>query len=191
MRVLLPEPTSVREMAERQLQYGALQSALETEAGLRLAAAWDPADRTIVSTSLATGGNLTVLAPSDVQRLPAGSAGSLTKALRGGDLAVVPGDVATATAWWTVARPGFVRAIMETGAGMSKLGGAGRRVVRKPPPTPVGRQRHGGGNEYGTVESTVEGVAEEGAEQVGYSVQSKFSDVSAAQIGKMKTMLGF
>ena len=180
-------------MAERQLQYGALQSALETEAGLRLAAAWDPADRTIVSTSLATGGNLTVLAPSDVQRLPAGSAGALRNALRAGDLVVVTGDVAKATAWWTVARSGFVRAIMETGAGMSKVGGAGagRKVVRKPPPTPVGRQRHGGGNEYGTVESTVEGVAEEGAEQVGYSVQSKFSDVSAAQIGKMKTMLGF
>jgi hypothetical protein len=177
-------------MAERQLQYGALQSALETEAGLRLAAAWEPAGRTIGSTSLAMGGHLTVLAPPDVERLPAGSAGALRNALRAGVLVVVTGDVAKATAWWTVARSGFVRAIMETGAGMSKLGGAGRRVVRKPPPTPVGRQRHGGGNEYGTVESTAEGVAEEGAEQVGHSVQSKFSDVSAAQIGKMKTLLG-
>jgi hypothetical protein len=122
VRILLPAPASVREMADRQLRYGALQSALETETTLRLATAWDPADRIVVSTSLAMSGDLTVLAPSDVQRLPAGSAGALRKALHGGELAVVPGNVATATAWWTVARSGFVRAIVEPGAGMTSVG---------------------------------------------------------------------
>ena len=130
VRVLLPEPTSVRETAGRQLQYGALQSALETETTLQMAAAWDPTDRTIVSTSLAMGPHLTVLAPADVQRLPAGSAGALRKALRDGDLVVVPGEVSKAVAWWTVARSGLVRAIMEPGAGMAGVGPAKGAIAK-------------------------------------------------------------
>jgi hypothetical protein len=175
VRILLPEPTSVRNMADRQLQYGALESALETETTLRLAAAWDPADRTIVSTSLAMGSQLTVLAPSDVEHLPAGSAGALRKALRDADLAVVTGDVAKATAWWTVARSGFVRAIMESGAGMSTIirtGGNAYKVVRKAPASKVKPRGHG--NEYGTVTSEVQGAAEEGGEAVGEFFKDEF-----------------
>jgi len=157
VRILPSDPTSAREMAASQLQYGALQSALETETALRLAAAWDPADRTVVSTSLAMGGRLSVLAPSDVPQLPAGSAGALREALRDGDLAVVAGDVATATAWWTVAQSGFVRAIVEPGAGMSKVG-----PVR---PGPAAGKRHpgqqGGGNDYGNAHKASQPAQEE------------------------------
>jgi hypothetical protein len=163
VRTLLPEPRSVREVAERQLQYGVLESALETETTLQLAAAWDPVGRTVVSTSLATGGHLTVLVPSDVERMPAGSAGALRKALRAGELAVVPGDVAKAAAWWTVARSGFVRALMEPGAGMSGAGG-----IR-----PVGggsgpgnNPRQGGGGSSGQYAHMVKKAADM-AKQVG------------------------
>jgi hypothetical protein len=112
---------------------------------------------------------------SDVERLPAGSAGALRKALRAGDLAVVSGDVAKATAWWTVARSGFVRAIMESGAGMSaivKTGANRYKVVRKMPASKVKPRGHG--NEYGTVTSEVEGAAEEGGEVAGRFVRDEF-----------------
>jgi hypothetical protein len=146
IRILLPGAGSPREAAGKHLQYGALQSALETETALQLAAAWDPANRAIVSTSLAMGERLTVLASPDVEHLPAGSAGALATALRAGDLAVVPGDVSTARAWWTVAPSGFVRAIVEPGFGMSAIGkvgpaGPGTGAGRRHP----GQQRGGSG----------------------------------------------
>ena len=176
VRVLLPEPTSVREIADRQLQYGALESALETETTLRLAAGWDPADRAIVSTSLALGRQLTVLAPSDVERLPAGSAGALRKALRAGDLAVVSGDVAKATAWWTVARSGFVRAIMESGAGMSaivKTGANRYKVVRKMPASKVTPRGHST-NESAEVTAEMQAASQEGGKAVGEFFKTEF-----------------
>jgi hypothetical protein len=188
VRVLLPEPMSVREMAERQLQYGALQSALETETGLRLAAAWDPADRTIVSTSLAMGSQLTVLAPSDVQRLPAGSAGALKSALRGGDLAVVPGDVATATAWWTVARSGFARAIIEPGAGgfrVGPVGGASGAGGRRPGQQ-GGRGRGGAANEYGTLVNKVGQATKEVAGRGGQAVRDTFERAAPKALVKLQ-----
>ena len=130
--VLLPEPAHLSETVVRQLQYGALQSALETETALRMAAAWDPTDRIVFSTSLAMNTALTMLTPSDVTRLPAASAEALKSALRGGDLAIVPGQVSTATAWWTVARSGSIRAVVNPGAGASTIG---PRVPGPRPPT--------------------------------------------------------
>lgn len=182
VRVLLPEPTSVRAMADRQLEYGALQSALETETTLRLAAAWDAAGRTVVSTSLAMGSHLTVLAPSDVQRLPAGSAGALRRALRGGDLVIVAGDVATATAWWTVARSGFVRAIVEPGAGMSKVApvqpgpGAGKRH----PGQQGGNQNKGAGEYIGVVRKVGE-ATKDAAAKGGRVIRDGFDRIDPAK----------
>ena len=191
IRVLLPEPASAREMADRQLQYGVLESALETETTLRLAAAWDPAGRTVVSTSLAMSSRLTVLAPSDVERLPARSAGALRTALRGGELAVVPGDVAAATAWWTVARSGFVRAIVEPGAGMSTI----------IPPVTATRQgtfsggkdsgkRGGSGTEYTTINNEVAKKTTQAASRVGYSNASTFEGADPTKAAKLAKLLG-
>ena len=183
VRVLLPGPGSAREASERQLQYGALQSALETETALQLAAAWDPADREIVSTSLAMGGRLTVLAPADVERLPAGSARALAKALRAGDLAVVPGDPSTARAWWTIARSGFARAIVEPGAGMSGIG----KVSPASPGTGTGGrhpgQRGGSGNRGKEYTELVQQVAVKTARTV--DTFERFDAAKAARLAKL------
>jgi hypothetical protein len=173
VRVLLPEPAPAREISGRQLQYGALQSALETETGLRFAAAWNPAGRSIVSTSLATGGSLSVLAPADADRLPERSAASLRRALRAGDLAVVPGDVATAQAWWTVGPSGFARAIIEPGTGGLKIvGEAALRVVRKAPASGAGNNSGGGGSgQYAGMVKTQGQAAKEGGQVISGGVR--------------------
>ena len=192
VRILLPASTSARETASRQLQYGALQSALETETALQMAAAWDPADRTIISTSLAMAGRLTVLAPSDLQRLPAGSAGALRKALRGGDLAVVPGEVATAAAWWTVARSGLVRAIVEPGGGMS---GVGLKVTATRQGTFSGGrnpQKQGGGSgpEYLTLENEVAQKTVQATTKVASRVVDTFERCDPARAARLAKLLG-
>lgn len=143
---VLPASGSARESADGQLHYGSLQSALETETALQLAAAWDPAGRTIVSTSLAMTDRLVVLEPASAGSLLPGAARALAAALRAGETAVVPGDVSRARAWWTVARSGFVRAIAEPGFGMSAIGkvgapGPGGGAGRRHP----GQQRGGSG----------------------------------------------
>lgn len=156
VRVLPPDGESIRDAAARRFRYGLLQSALETETILRLAAAWDAADRTIITTSLSMGPPLTVFAPTDIGRLPDTTSPALVRALRGGETVVVPGEVARATAWWTVAASGFVRAILAPGTGGGKIGGGGRM----PPVNPVGpmgkdKNQKSGSNEYGEVDRNV------------------------------------
>jgi hypothetical protein len=134
--------------------------------------------------------HLTVLAPPDVQRLPAGSAGALRKALGGGELAVVPGDVATATAWWTVARSGFVRAIVEPGAGFTKVGGvgAGTGTGKRHPGQQRGKQ--GGKDEYAGLVLENQSVATQGAKQLGYSSRSTFTNADPTKAKMLARLLG-
>jgi hypothetical protein len=192
VRLLPPERTSVGEVAQRQLQYGALQSALETEIGLRFAAASDPDGRTIVSTSLATGGRLTVLAPPDVQQLPARSASSLRQALLAGNLAVVPGDVAAAQVWWTVARSGFVRAIIQPRAGGFWT------VTRKPAGSGPGNNSGGSSGKYASMVKTKGEEAKQVGQAMGRGVRAALADESVLEAGaetatnlaRYRTLLG-
>jgi hypothetical protein len=186
VRILPPDGAPVREIAARQLEYGVLQSALETETALQLAAIFDPDGRTITSTSLAMTSPLSVLAPTDGQGLPAGSAGALRKALRGGGLAIVPGEVSKAVAWWTVAPSGFVRAVMEPGAGMSKIGG-GKGKVPKIPGGPSKNMKRNpgqrnssntGGNESVVVRRAVADNTLDTMEQAGDVFESNVKNVA-------------
>jgi len=189
VRVLPAEPTSVKERAVRQMQYGALMSGLETETALQLAAAWDPAHRTVISTSLSSRGPLTVVAPGDAGRLPTGSADALRAALVRGEFAVVSGEVGTATSWWTVAPSGFVRAIVEPGAGMSKIAGTVYKASRYAI-TPVGAAAQAGNNlgrgggggagvaERQAVEKVATDAAKEGANFVADMAKDKFVQVA-------------
>ncbi|OFW07805.1 MAG: hypothetical protein A3H96_24805 [Acidobacteria bacterium RIFCSPLOWO2_02_FULL_67_36] len=172
------------------MQYGALQSALETETALQLAAAWDPVNRTIVSTSLSTRGRLTVLAPSDVSRLPAGSAGALRSALTGGEMAVVPGEVATAKTWWTVGRSGFVRAIVEPGGGMVKNTGklvTNRYAIKRVGAVvKAGQRPPGGGNEGAMMQKQGADSATTVGEASGDAVRSFFRKVYSSGFEPVK-----
>jgi hypothetical protein len=90
------------EIARTQLWYGALQTALETEFMLKRARAIDPAARRLAAVSFEMDEPLTVVGPDAAARLDAGAARSLRGALEAGRVAVIPGDPAAASAFWSV-----------------------------------------------------------------------------------------
>ncbi len=97
--------------ARHRLWYGALQTALETEATLQAARAVDPETATFDSVSLAmAGAELRVVEPADVT----GSEGlALQDALADGHLAVLVGDEAR---FWAIdPRTGATRSVFEPG----------------------------------------------------------------------------
>ena len=196
VRVLLPEPTSVREIGR---QAATVRGARVRPRDRDRRCDWPrPGTRPIERSSapaLRWAVSLTVLAPSDVERLPAGSAGALRKALRAGDLAVVPGDVAKAAAWWTVARSGFVRAIIEPGGWhveksrqfsprikppqpSPNLGGRGGQP--QPQPKPKQGKGQGGGNDYLNAVDEVAVQTTKHAALLGWAGKSGFGAVALA-----------
>jgi hypothetical protein len=138
VRVVGAEDAAAAEGARAAIWYGALESALETEATLARAGGLSDTPAQPTTTSLSMGPSLAVLAdPGDAT----GGATALRSALAAGDLAVVPGDVQEALAWWTVdPATGATRAVLDPGTG----GGYGRiawGAIRHLPPPP----RLGGG----------------------------------------------
>jgi hypothetical protein len=106
------------EAARRQLWYGTLQTALETEFALGHAALLDPTDRVNTGASLAGAGTPTLLRPEDAGTLPDGTSPALRRALAGGSLVVVPGDPAASPTWWTIdPATGATRSILDPGLG--------------------------------------------------------------------------
>ncbi len=105
--------------ARHRLWYGALQTALETEATLQAARAVDPDTATIDSVSLAmAGATLSVLGPAE-RDTAEGSA--LRAALAQGDLAVLVGDP---THFWAVDPvSGATRSVLEPGLRIGFIGG--------------------------------------------------------------------
>ena len=79
------------ELAARQVWYGALQTALETQVMDQRAMAVLTGPIAQTGTSQAMDQALTVLGPGDVARLPRGASPRLAADLMAGDLAVVPG----------------------------------------------------------------------------------------------------
>jgi hypothetical protein len=121
-------------VTDHQVWYGALESALETELGLRLAGTFDPAGLVVHSTSLAMGPPLVLLEPSAAGNLAPATETGIRDSLAAGDLVAVPGDPSTSNAWWSVdPSTGATRAVLAPGLGGIKIGGP------KPPlgPKPV------------------------------------------------------
>ncbi len=105
-------------VSARQVWYGVLESALEAEFIRDTTAALDPTSRNVLGASHAMDQPLTVLTSADAGSLPVSAAPALVDALGNGLMAVVPGDPATAPAWWTVSPDtGATRAILAPGLG--------------------------------------------------------------------------
>lgn len=116
VRLVADEDADPADLAARQLWYGALQSALETESLLQGAAFGEPDGRVLTGASLAMGQPLTVL--TDSSSLPGAAAQALRDSLDAGLTVVVPGDPASAQAWWTVnPAGGATRAVLAPGLG--------------------------------------------------------------------------
>lgn len=128
-------------LARYQVWYGALQTGLESEFGLRAAGTFDAAGRNISGASFATSGaqSLTLL---DANSIPAAAAPALLAALHAGQIVLVPGDPATTQVWWTVGADGVTRSILAPGLGGGKYTGRSQQ-----PPRPKGGSS-GYGNKF-------------------------------------------
>jgi transglutaminase-like putative cysteine protease len=185
VRTLTRDGAPADAAARRQLWYGALEGALETELVLSGAGLLDSASRVLASASFDTTGPLTVLSDGDGQ-IPAAADASLAEILAAGGLAVVPGDVATAHTWWEIGRDGSTRSVIAPRLGSSIRRGAPNpnspltRVQPKPGSNPGGGHQQGrrGPGERGMVEQAVVPAAETTGKQVGYSNASKFVEAS-------------
>ncbi|CAN5835962.1 hypothetical protein BH23CHL8_BH23CHL8_11740 [soil metagenome] len=170
--LLMRDPTDIRGSVARQIWYGALQAALETEVGLSLAGALEPSTRSIEGPSLRTTEPLTVYTPADVDSLPPGSSPVLRAMTADGLITVVPGEVSGAATWWTIASgDGATRSILDPGLGgwfyggrpAPTMGGGPVPVWRFHKPVPVyyfpdprkAAMACAGGNEYQTVDQCV------------------------------------
>jgi hypothetical protein len=111
-------------VAERQLWYGVLQSALETTLAEQRTAGLEAEGRQVVSTSTEMAEELTVLSAADSAGLAAPPA--LLAALAEGELVVANAGAATVHlgSWWSVdPADGSVRAVLAPGLGGSGGGG--------------------------------------------------------------------
>ncbi len=172
---LLPKGQAMPgEAARRQLWYGTLETALETQFTIGHAALLDPTNRISSGASLADGGALTLLRPEDASTVPVGSSPVLRSALEGGSLVVTSGDPAASKAWWTIdPSTGETRSILDPGLGgivpagdpsptlrtfdSSYTHGGGARLPQRPPMQRPPGGYGGGGGSGGTPPSTCTG----------------------------------
>jgi hypothetical protein len=149
--------------AARRMWYGAAETALETEFGLRVARSGDPDGRQLAGVSLAMSDPLSVLTASSGT---AGAPEALVQALDDGWIVVVPGDVTTAGSWWAISPlDGETRSLLPTGGlafesaffplhwGKS-WDPLSQEWVDWYEKTKI-RRRCGGGNEYGELQDCV------------------------------------
>lgn len=181
----LPADGAGAEAAARQVWYGALEGAFETEYTLANASALDADGRVLEGVSFDMRSPLTVITDIAAER-PAAATDELEGILAAGGLAVVPGDVAAARAWWEVASDATTRSVLAPRLGGNKAGGisGGRRVVmpvsEADKPRDQRKQQDDGtnGNEYGTLVNNVAGKVEKGAKAAGRVVRDGWDDVA-------------
>ncbi len=110
-----------------QLWYGVLQSALETEFGRGLARTLRAEGRRSIGVSQVMDQSLTVVGFNEFGMLATASP-ALVAAVSAGQLGVVPGEPATARAWWAVdPATGAARAVIDPGLGGQFYEGGGTR----------------------------------------------------------------
>jgi hypothetical protein len=114
--------------AVRQMWYGAVATAVETEHGLRRTQAMDTDGSRRAGVSFAMSQNLQVIDSADLPALQDVIDPSLAEDLRAGLMAVVPGSLERARVWWAVdPLSGSTRAVLSPG-----LGGIHHYVNAKP-----------------------------------------------------------
>jgi hypothetical protein len=127
----------------RQLWYGALQTALESEFVRVRSGALVSEGRQLGGASFSMGLPLTRLTPSDTP--PISGTRALEDAMLQGQVLLVPGPVESAAVWWTVdPATGVARSVLDPGlaGGYGKVGGgAGTRDFKRP----IGGNRPGAG----------------------------------------------
>ena len=130
---LITAPGSTQDIAQRRMWYGTLQTGLETQfvyqdpGRLRSGRSADPGRERRHGVHPHRPG------PGDIGSLPAAAPQALRDAVASGLLALVPGDPATSTTWWTVdPRDGTTRSIIDPGYGST--GGWAEKYVNEKPP---------------------------------------------------------
>ncbi len=117
VRVLAADGQDGVAAARRQLWYGALQGALESQFLLSRITAGGLSGGQLSGVSFGSPDRATLLA-ADGQPAPIGTSAVLRQDVADGALAVVPGDAATAAAWWRVDPvSGATKAILAPGTG--------------------------------------------------------------------------
>ncbi len=115
--LLSADPAGPGEVARRQLWYGALETALETQLGLRRAAALDPAGLITLGPSIGDPATQQLLTAADITGAAGGPA-ALLGALEGGLWVVAPKDVSSPGSWWTIdPKTGTTRSVLDPGLG--------------------------------------------------------------------------
>ncbi|MBX3030530.1 MAG: hypothetical protein KF809_10240 [Chloroflexi bacterium] len=195
IRTLAADGAPADAAVRRQLWYGALQGAAETEYQLASAALLDPVGRTIDSVSFDMLQPLTVLADTTTA-LPGSADGSLGAILAAGGRAVVPGPVADADSWWEIAADGTTRAVLapRLGGGIGKGAPVDSPAYRVQPldkeqPTKGDKDKGDGGNEYLVVNKNVAEKTIPTASRAGHSTKSTF-DTAADALAKWKRFNG-
>jgi hypothetical protein len=140
VRLLTRGTLGPKDAALRQLWYGAVETAVETEHGIRRTAAFESSDSFRAGASFAMDMDLHPIDGSDLTGLGGSIDPALAGDLRAGALAIVPGDVESARVWWTVdPSTGATQAVLSPG-----LGGIHHYVNPKPPGPPVNVPDPGG-----------------------------------------------
>lgn len=195
VRTLVADGAPTDAAVRRQLWYGALQGAAETEYQLASAALLDPVGRSIDSVSFDMLQPLTVLTGTD-GKLPSGADDTLGVVLAAGGRAVVPGPVATADSWWEIAVDGTTRAVLapRLGGGIGKGAPVNSPAYRVQPldkeqPTKGDKGEGDGGNEYLVVNKNVGEKTIPTASRAGHSTKSTF-DTAADALAKWKRFNG-
>lgn len=181
----LPREGAAADAAARQLWYGTLEGAIETEYALANASSLGVEGRVLEGVSFDMGKPLTVIAGADEAR-PAAAAGHLDELLDAGGLAVVPGDVPAARTWWEVGPDVTTRAVLAPrlgGNGVRGPSGPKRPILPVSPPDKPRDQRKQpndgkNGNEYGSLVENVAGKVEKGARNGGRIIQDGWDDVA-------------
>lgn len=116
--VLVPAgPAEPGAVARRQLWYGALETALETQLGLRRAAALDPAGLVTLGPSIGDPAMQRLLTTADPPGV-SGAPAALRDALERGLWVIAPPESASASSWWTIdPRTGTTRSVLDPGLG--------------------------------------------------------------------------
>ncbi len=105
--------------AAQQIWYGALETALETQlTALRAQKLFKKSTETPVGASDAMSQRLSVVGAGDARSLPPSASPKLAQAVADGQIAIVPGDPASARAWWTIdPATGSTRSVIDPGYG--------------------------------------------------------------------------
>jgi hypothetical protein len=189
IRVVPGEGVAPEDAVQRQVWYGVLQGALETEYLLANGSIYQPEGRTLQAVSLDMSEPLSVVTGAD-PAIPAADA-RLEEILAAGGLAVVPGDSTAANTWWEIGPDGSTRSVLAPSLG----GGISTGPATKPPaiPAPNPGQKPGDQNpdeHKGTEYPTTVDVSQQVTTKVGETAQ-QIINRQGARISQIQGKIDF